>query len=366
MYHSTTDDLPVNSLFHMGSNAQATITSICNSDYLDSIHLTPKAGKGASSWSPQSWFSERSVFYDLLGKQMVFMELWTWLLVNALFIGVGLPVLGWTVIQVAQAIGRCSENNRHPRSNDQNQIHSLRNVLDSSSQSITGYSDDGYSTTSPRYGTSRQHGRYADSVDNLVLTHPKHATVVRTTALVALIVMFDLLAVFSASQWQVYINPLVRHSHPWLVLFGLAGVLLIVQTLAVYIFTSIEASMYGPVPIVHGATQWTLAVGVWWWTVVLVIGTGVAGWFGAGALYGTTVLAACAGIAALLQILFNSANTEEGIDGSRYFWVVVLMVGLLFPGITILDLIVCVVHMTAQSMIKGDVGISKCACLNGV
>ncbi|KAG0003136.1 hypothetical protein BGZ65_001992 [Modicella reniformis] len=355
MYHSTTDDLPIQSLFHMGSNTQATITGLCNSDYLDSVRLHADLGKESAPLLPHGWFSGKSVFYDLLGKYMVFLDLRTCLLLNVL-IGFGLPVLMLIVTYVAQAIRHYQENNRQSRPSEQ-QVHSLRNVLDLSSRSMTGYSDDGYGPPSPRYGSTRQHGRYSDLMDSVPSVHPRKADLARTTVLVALIVVFDLAAIFAASKWQWYNNLLARHAQPWLALLGLAGVLLIVQTLAVYTFTLTEASIFGPIPIVRGATQWTLALGVWWWIVVLVVGTCVAGWFGTGALYGTTALAACSGVAALLQILLNHANKAESIDGSRFGWVAVLVASLLFPGITILDLIVVVVHMTAQILIANDTGI---------
>ncbi|KAG0236916.1 hypothetical protein BGX31_003772 [Mortierella sp. GBA43] len=353
MYHTITDDLPIQSLFHMGSNAQATITGLCNSDYLDTIRPIAALKKGTD---PSTWLSGKSVFYDLLGKHMVFAKLSTWFLLNVLVLGVGLLVLALIVIHVARAIKRCQENSRHARSAEQNQIHSLRNVLDSSSQSITGYSDDGYSTITPRYGNSRQHGRYSDSMDGILPGQPKWGAIARTTGLVALIVVFDLLAVFAAAAWQSHTNSLARFSHPWLVLLEFAGILLIVQTLVVYIITAIEASVVGPVPIVHGATQWTLAIGIWWWIVMLVVGTGVAGWFEAGSLYGTSALAGCSGLAALFQILFNYANTTEGIDSTRIGWVVVLAIGLIYPGITILDLTAVAVFMTSQSLIPNDIG----------
>ncbi|KAF9353064.1 hypothetical protein BGX26_009142 [Mortierella sp. AD094] len=328
---------------------------LINSDYLDSLAPSTEPQVEPVPVSPRSWFAGKSVFYDFLGKQMIFSDLWTTLLVNALAIGLGLPVLALTITYVGRAIRRRQHNRRPARLVDPNPTPSLRSVLHSSSTSV-GNSEDGYGSVSARSNNIRQHGRHTDSVDNAHHSQPKKAAIARATALVALVVMFDLGAVIGASQWQWYINPMARYSHPWLILVGLAWLLLVVNTFAVYLATLIESSIYEPVPILRGATLWTLAVGVWWWLVVLAIGTGVAGWLGLGALYGTTALAAFAGGSALIQIILNFSNLTEGIDNSRFGWILVLGLGLLVPGVVVLDLAVTVVYITAQSVVDVDSG----------
>ncbi|KAF9104710.1 hypothetical protein BGX27_009980 [Mortierella sp. AM989] len=356
MYHTITDNLTIQSLFHMGSNAQATVKGLCNSDYLDSLSLPTDPQVGPVPMSPRSWFAGKSVFYDILGKQMIFSDLWTTLLINVLVLGLGLPVLALTIISVGEAIRRRQRGRRPTRIIDQNQAPSLRSVLHSSSTSI-GNSEDGYGSMSARSSNPRQHGRPNDLTDSTHYSQPTKAAIARATALVALIVIFDLGAVIGASQWQWYINPLARFSHPWFVLLGLANLLLFVNTFVVYLATLIESSIYGPVPILRGATLWTLAVGVWWWVVVLVVGTGVAGWLGFGALYGTTALAIFAGVSALLQIILNFLNPTESMDDSKFGWILVLGVNLLVPGVVVLDLAVVVVYITAQSIIGADAGL---------
>ncbi|KAF9169500.1 hypothetical protein BGX21_009141 [Mortierella sp. AD011] len=355
MYHTITDTLPIQSLFHMGSNAQATIAGLCNSDYLDSLAPSTELITEPVPVSPRSWFAGKSVFFDFLGKQMIYSDLWTTLLINALAIGLGLPVLASTVTYVGRAIRRRQHNRRSARLVDPNPTPSLRSVLHSSSTSM-GNSEDGYGSVPTRSNNFRQHGRYTDSIDATHHSQPKKATIARATALVALIVMFDLGAVAGASRWQYYVNPMARYSHPWLILAGFAWLLLIVNTFVVYLATLIESSIYEPVPILSGATLWTFAVGVWWWLVALAVGTGVAGWFSVGAFYGTTALAAFAGVSALIQIILNFSNPTEGIDDSRLGWILVLGLGLIVPGVIVLDMAVTVVYVTSQSVIGGDAG----------
>ncbi|KAI8597502.1 hypothetical protein EDD21DRAFT_436902 [Dissophora ornata] len=365
MYHSTSDGLPIESLFHMGSNTQATITGLCNSGYLDS--LDPSGVTRAEPAPGMSRaFSGKSVFYDLLGKYMAFSELWVTFLINVLALGLGLPVLALTFVNAGRAISRRRDHGLRPRSPDQNPTHSLRSVLDSSI-SMMNYSDDGYSPLlqgSNNNSSSSSNSIYSSSNINFRQPKPKRPVdavekkaIARRTALVALIVALDIGAVVAASKWQWYSNPLARHSSPWLVLLGLGGLLWVVNTLAVYLFTSIEALIFGSVPFVRLAAQWTLAIGVWWWSVVLVVGTGVAGWLGSGALYGTTALAASSGAAALIQIVISFASPMDGEDGAGFAWILVLVTSLLVPCVIVLDLVVVVIHMTAQSLISNDTGI---------
>ncbi|KAF9205769.1 hypothetical protein BGZ49_003526, partial [Haplosporangium sp. Z 27] len=355
MYHTATDTLPIQSLYHMGSNAQATITGLCNSDYLDSLSFSPDLQVEPVPLSPRSWFAGKSVFYDLLGKQMVFYDMWTFLLLNALALGVGLPVLALTFTFTGRAIKRRQRAPLPNRPADQNVAPSLRSVLHSSSIS-TNNSEDGYGSVPVRSTNTRHHGRHHELAENVSYGQPKKAAIARATALVALIVLLDLGAVFGASKWQWYINPMARYSHSWLIVAGLAWLLLIVNTIAVYLATLIESSIYGPVPILYGTTLWTLAIGVWWWVIVIAIGTGLAGWFGFGALYGTTVLAIFAGGSALFQMILNITNPGTGIDDSKFGWIFVQGLGLLAPGVVILDLIVTVVYLTAQSVVDVDDG----------
>ncbi|KAI1318765.1 hypothetical protein EDD11_005836 [Mortierella claussenii] len=363
MYHSITDDLPIESLYHMGANTQATIIGICNSDYLDSIRLSTGSPKEPSSTSVRSWLAGRSVFYDLLGKQMFFSELWTTLLVNALMLGLGLPVLTLTLLYIGRAINARQSNSNNSLNTsahlaESNQTHSLRSAMGASTLSVSGYSDDGYSAVPSRINSSaRQHGRQSETVEPALYRPPDKSTVMKTTALVAFIVTVDLVAVFAASRWMAHTNLFVRYSYPWVVLLGLGLLLLIVNTMAVYLCTVLESWIYGPVPIVRGATQWTLAIGVWWWIIVLTIGTGVAGWFGLGALYGTGALAAFTGAAALIQIALGHLNPTEGVDSTRFGWILVLAASLLVPGVIVLDLLVVVVYITSQSLIGPDNGI---------
>ncbi|KAF9194938.1 hypothetical protein BGZ50_005404 [Haplosporangium sp. Z 11] len=367
MYHSTTESLPIRSLYHMGSNAQATITGLCNSDYLDLLRSTPKPKlkpnlrprKPRPSFSPRAWFAGKSIFYDILGKQMILTDLWAYLLVNAFLLGLGLPVLTVVVVYVGQAIRtRQARRRALSQSAQQNPTHTLRSVLDSSS--MTGYSDDGYSPLTPRPDSFRNSGRYGDPIGTSKSHQeqlPRRTAITRTLALVVFIVALDLGAVVAASQWLMKINPLVRYGYAWHVLFGFGLLLMVVHTLAVYLFTVIEACIFGPVPIVRGYTQWTLALGLWWWVVVLVVGTGVASWFGVGSLYGTTILAVCASGAALLQSLISLSTPEGGMDGSGKGWIFVLATSLLVPGVVLLDQAVLVVHLTAQSLIAKDIGL---------
>lgn len=364
MYHSTTDFLPIESLYHMGSNAQATIAGLCNSPYLDQLHSSQEAQEESlqksALFSPRMWFAGKSVFYDVVGKFMVASELWPFLLINGLVLGLGLPVLAMTTVYTGKAIKsrRIHQQSQDSQPEQPNQTHSLRTVLDSSSFSIMGYSDDGYSSIPSRpSSSSRRIARAALSSDYL---RPRGPAVLRTVALLAVLVAVDIGAVLGASKWQFQTNPFVRYNHVWVVLLGLFLLLLFVNTLVIYITTSLETFIFGAVPVVLGATHWTLALGLWWWLVVLAVGTGVAAWAGTGILYGTPILAVFAGAAALLQILLSlsdvgATSRVKGILG----WISVLAVGLVAPVLVILDLIVVAAYMTCQSLLPVDGGISK-------
>ncbi|ORZ24913.1 hypothetical protein BCR41DRAFT_236373 [Lobosporangium transversale] len=357
MYHSTTDTLPIESLYHMGANVQATVMGLCNSDYLSSLPPVVESFKDPSS-QPRSWLYGKSVFYDVLGKQMFFAELWTTLLMNALVLGFGLPVLTLTFIYVGKAINaRRSDSTTSPQSAETNQTRSLRSALGPSSMSISGNSDDGYNSISARTGNFRQHGRIPDLTEGNFPNQPKKANVIRATALITFIVALDITAAYAASKWQWLVNPFVRNAHPWVVLAGLGGLLTFINTITVYLATAIEAWIYGPVPIVKGATQWTLAIGVWWWIIVLIIGVGLAGWFALGALYVIAALSVFSAAAALIQLALGYFNRNEGMDGTRFGWVLVLAASLLVPGTLVLDLLVIVVRVTYQSMVVDDFGI---------
>ncbi|KAG0361420.1 hypothetical protein BGZ54_009099 [Gamsiella multidivaricata] len=333
MYHTTTDYLPIESLYHMGLNTQETITSLCNSNYLDIVSPAADIRKESSPLVSRPWFAGKSVFYDVLGTNMVFSELWAALLINALGLGLGLPLLAVTIIYAGRALHSRQRNN--PRTPPQNRTqHSLRSAMDSGSQSTIGYSEDGYGSVHIRPSQVRLH---SDASDKVRQTLSKKTTVAWTTGLVALIVALDLGAVFAASRWLLQTNSM---------------------TLAVCVCTWIEERVYGPVPIVRGASQWTLALGVWWWIIAIVVGAGVAGWFGMGAFYGTTVLALFSGGAALIQVILSLLSPDDGLDLARFGWTTVVAgISLLVPGVIVLDLVVLVVYMTSQSIVDNDLGI---------
>ncbi|KAF8983571.1 hypothetical protein BGZ52_000723 [Haplosporangium bisporale] len=360
MYHTITDWLPIESLHHMGSNVQATITGICNSGYLDLLH--DSIGLQAPL-SPRSWFAGKGVFYDVLGRTMFSTELWTSLLVNLFGLGLGLPILTVVSIYVGWAIKSRKERRRGTSPEPQRApTHSLRSVLDSSSISQLGHSDEGYTPLSQRsnslfdhQGESGEHHRGSHSRRSIVRRYV--GPVARTTFLIALIIALDLGAIAGLSNGLYDANPMVRFSSPWIVIFGFSIALLFLNTFLVYLFTVIETAIWGPVPIVRGGNQWTFALGVWWWLVVIFIGTGVAGWFKTGALYGTTVLALFSGAAGLLQILLCSWTVSEGVEGVGYSWVFILVTSLLAPGIVILDLLAVLIFFSHQSMIQSDFGL---------
>lgn len=243
------------------------------------------------------------------------------------------------------------------RNSEQSFPASRRSGVDSPTPSLMGDSDDGYTTFSPRLPRNHAHQRAA--ISRQYYDVPKRIAVLRTVALVVLVVALDLGAVFAASKWQWNINPLARHSQQWLVLAGFGVLLAFVNTLAVSLFTLVESSLFGPLPIVRGFSQWIIALGLWWWLIVLVVGTGVAGWAGAGAFYGTTVLSVCSAGAALIQIILNFSIPADGTEGAGVGWIVVLTTSLLVPGVILSDLTVLVAHMTSQSLISFDGGISK-------
>ncbi|KAK3819202.1 MAG: hypothetical protein JOS17DRAFT_756490 [Linnemannia elongata] len=356
MYHSTTDYLPIQSLHHMGSNVQATIVGLCNSPYLDELSAEADANKRLSSFSPHYWFSGKGIFYDILGQYMILSELWTALLANLLLLGLGLPMLALVTITVGRVIRKRQMSQHVPsRSSEQSIAAPRRSGVDSPTPSLMGDSDDGYTTFSPRLPRNHAHQRAA--IGRQYYDVPKRIAVLRTVALVVLVVALDLGAVYAASKWQWNINPLARHSQQWAVLAGFSVLLAFVNTLAVSLFTLVESSLFGPLPIVRGFSQWIIALGLWWWLVVLVVGTGVAGWAGAGAFYGTTVLSVCSAGAALIQIILNFSIPADGTEGAGIGWIVVLATSLLVPGIILSDLTVLVAHMTSQSLISFDGGI---------
>ncbi|KAG0042509.1 hypothetical protein BGZ83_000385 [Gryganskiella cystojenkinii] len=362
MYHSTTDDLPIESLYHMGSNVQATIKGLCNSPYLDRLHSAKTSDANTSNilapLSPTTWFSGKSVFYDVIGKFMILTELWSAILINGLALGLGLPVLALTVICSGSALRSSKARQQAQRSHpEQNPTHSLRTVLDSSSMSLMGYSDDGYASISSRPSSSRRSAQVIAAMTGEYL-RPRASAVLRTVILVIVMVAIDIGVVIGAAKWQWQINPYVRHSHPWLVLLAIGLLLMLVNTFVVYVTTALETLISGAVSVEQGAIQWTFALGLWWWVVVIIVGTGVSAWAGTGALYGTTVLAVFSGAAAILQVTLN--QFEAGANDRlkrRFAWVATLVVGLAIPTLVILDLTVVISYMTAQSFIRADSGI---------
>ncbi|KAF9122710.1 hypothetical protein BGW39_009553 [Mortierella sp. 14UC] len=353
MYHSTTDFLPIQSLHHMGSNVQATIVALCNSSYLDRLVAEADANKRLSPFSPRYWFSGKGVFYDILGQYMVLTELWTALLTNALLLGLGLPMLTLVTVAVGRAIRRRQMSQHVPSRSSE--AAPRRSGVDSPTPSLMGDSDDGYTTFSPRL--PRHHAHQRAAIARQYYDVPRRVAVIRTVALVMLVVALDLGAIIAASKWQWHTNPLARHSQQWLVIAGFGILLAFVNTLSVSLLTFVESSLFGPLPIVRGFSQWTLALGLWWWLVVLAVGTGVAAWAGAGAFYGTTVLSVCSAGAALIQIVLSFSVPADGTEGAGVGWIVVLATGLLVPSIILSDLTVLVAHLTSQSLITFDGGI---------
>jgi hypothetical protein len=342
----------------MGSNVQATIIGLCNSPYLDELSAEAGANKRLSPFSPHYWFSGKGIFYDILGKYMILSELWTTLLANVLLLGLGLPMLTLVTVTIGRAIRRRQMSQHVPnRTSEQSIAAPRRSGVDSPTPSLLGDSDDGYTTFSRRL--PRQYAHQRAAIARQYYDIPRRIEVLRTVALVVLVVALDLGAVFAASKWQWKINPLVRYSQQWLVLAGLAAFLTFVNTLAVSLFTLVESTLFGPLPIVRGFSQWTIALGLWWWLIVLIIGTGVAGWAGAGAFYGTTVLSVFSAGAALIQIILNFSVPADGTEGAGIGWIIVLATSLLVPGVILSDLTVLVAHMTSQSLISFDGGISK-------
>ncbi|KAG0364815.1 hypothetical protein BGX24_004440 [Mortierella sp. AD032] len=298
MYHSTTDYLPIQSLHHMGSNAQATIVALCNSPYLDRLVAEADVNKRLSPFSPRYWFSGKGVFYDILGQYMVLTELWTALLSNALLLGLGLPMLTLVTVTVGRAIRRRQMSQHVPsRSSEQSIAAPRRSGVDSPTPSMMGDSDDGYTTFSSRL--PRHHAHQRAAIARQYYDVPRRIAVVRTVALVILVVLLDLGAVIAVSK----------------------------------------------------------SLGLWWWLVVLTVGTGIAGWAGAGAFYGTTVLSVSSAGAALIQIILNFSVPADGTEGAGVGWIIVLATSLLAPGIILLDLTVLVTHLTSQSLITFDGGI---------
>ncbi|KAF9988257.1 hypothetical protein BGZ75_009738 [Mortierella antarctica] len=362
MYHSLTDDLPIQSLYHMGSNAQATITGLCNTPYLDSIELagnraTPHPSPSSSSepFSPRAHFAGKAVFFDILGKQMFIWELWTLLLSNTFILGLGLPVLTWAMVKIGVALVNKHRDRTHRLRSTVENPHSLRSILDPSSQSLAEFSEDGSSAPlSPLNSHYRHRRRHSGSLEHDQYDPPGKRAIIKTVGYITLIIALDIEAMWGAFNWLERVNPLARYSHPWLALLALGWLLLVVNTVMVYSITLFEALVCGPVPVVRGTAQWTIALGIWWWLVMLVIGTGVAGWLGTGALYGSTVLAVCAGIAALVQIAFSFIPPATDAKGPRKVWIAVLVLNLLLPGILILDLLVLVVHMVGHTVACGS------------
>ncbi|KAF9418668.1 hypothetical protein BGZ94_009620 [Podila epigama] len=331
MYHTTTDWLPIESLHHMGSNVQATIIGLCNSAYLDTLQNVNNT-KQSPMFSPRIWFGGRSVFYDVLGQTIFLTDLWTWLLANLFGLGLGLPVLTVVSIYVGWAIASRKEHRRRLSATGEPQrapAHSLRSVLDSSSISQLGYSDDGYSPISQRAGSLYDYqgesgeGHHGQNMRRVIVRR-YIGPVVRTTFLIALIVGFNLATVAGLSTALQILNPMVRFSSPWIILFEFGVVLLFVNTFLVYLFTVIETTIWGPVPIVRGANQWTFALGVWWWLIAVLVGTGVACYLKTGAFYGTTTLALFAGAAGLLQIVFCSWAVPEGAEVYAVYGIIMI------------------------------------------
>ncbi|CAO3566324.1 unnamed protein product [Mortierella alpina] len=358
MYHSMTDHLPIQSLYHMGSNAQATIAGLCNTPYLDFIQpegdpatLPPPS----EPFSPRAHFAGKGVFFDVLGRQMFIWELWTLLLSNTLFLGLGLPVLTWAAVKIGVALMKKSRDRNHRLRSPAENPHSLRSILDPSSQSLAEYSEDGSNAPlSPLHSSYRHRRRHSGSPEDKQYDPPGKRAILKTVAYITLIIALDVGALLGASNWLERVNPLARYAHPWLVLLALGWLLLVVNTVVVYSLTLFEALVCGPVPVVRGTAQWTIALGLWWWLVILIVGTGVAGWLGIGALYGTTVLAVCAGTAALVQIAFSFIPPAADAKSPRKVWIAVLALNLLLPGVVILDLLVLVVHMVGHTFAGGN------------
>ncbi|KAG0256640.1 hypothetical protein DFQ27_005628 [Actinomortierella ambigua] len=423
MYHSTTDWLPIESLHHMGSNAQATIRGLCNSDYLerqaksiDDLFANPiDVGReeGLNKLiSIYRWFTDLSVYYDILGRHMIVMELWSALVINAAAIAVGLPLLmlgafkiGWKLLQSYDrnvgGIGRGGPTGRHRSSSigSNNTIntqthrlpaHSLRSVIDSSSASPYNPSDDATSPFASRNSTvnSSNFRRYGATGDPAAygaagppeLEYGRHyrrhivrsiyvAPAIKTTFLIMIMIALQLTAIVCAALTLWELNPFIRYGQAWLTLAAFAMLVLFVQTFTVWLGTALERCCYGPTPAIRAANQWTFAIAFWWWLIVIIVGTGVASWLGTGAFYFTTILAGCSGLAALIQVLISFATLDDTVDPmdenedersccSRFFckrgawarnaWVSALLVGGYFPILIVFDLLYMLVHMSAQ------------------
>ncbi|KAF9974958.1 hypothetical protein BGZ73_001546 [Actinomortierella ambigua] len=429
MYHSTTDWLPIESLHHMGSNAQATIRGLCNSDYLErqtkddkDIFANPiDVGREEGLTmliALYRWFSGLSIYYDILGRHMVVMELWSALVINGIAIAVGLPLLmlgvfkiGWKLLQSYDrkvgGIGRGGPTGRHRSSSigsnntTNNQTlripaHSLRSVIDSSSASPRNPSEDGYSPYSSRNTTlnSNSARRYGAAGDPTTygagglpeLEYGRHyrrhivwsiyvGPAIKTTFLIVIMIALQISAIVYTSLFLWKVNPYVRYGQAWLTLATFAMLVLFIQTFTVWVGTAIERCCYGQIPVIRAANQWTFAMALWWWMIVILIGTGAAGWFGVGAFYGTTVLAVCSGVAALVQVVISFATLDDTVDPldemedersccarsfcsrgkwARNAWISSLLVGGVFPILVIFDLLYLVVQMSGQIATDND------------
>lgn len=291
---------------------------------------------------------------------MVVTELWTAFLVNILVLGLGLPILAAVTVFAGRAIRR-------------------RRMRPHVSVPTSSTSEHGMNTLqrhggidSPTPSLIREPGNGQRAADTALAPRayedvPGPLAVLRTLGFVFLVVALDLAAVFAAAKWQWFINPLARHSRQWLVLAFFGIWLVFINTLAVWLFTFVESRVSGgPLPIGRGFSQWMIALGLWWWLVVIAVGSGVAGWAGVGAFYGTTILAVCSGGAALIQIFFDFFAAQNDADnstmgagvgvGRRFGWIVVLAVALLVPGVILSDLTVLLAHMISQSLTASDGG----------
>ncbi|KAG0228174.1 hypothetical protein BGW42_002331 [Actinomortierella wolfii] len=396
MYHSTTDWLPIQSLHHMGSNAQATIRGICNSDYLDrlvmdgddifsnSIEVGPREDGLNILIGLYRWFSGLSIYYDIFGRRMIVMELWSTLLINSLVLAVGLPILmlvafkiGWKLLQSYDrkvgGLGRGGPTGRHRSSSISSNnttnahtyrlpAHSLRSVIDSSS--AINPSEDGYSPFSSRNTTlnSNNYRRYGAAGDTpsygasvipeleygkryrrRVVWSMYIAPAIKTVFLIVIMIVLQIAAIVYASLHLWKTNPFVRYGQAWLTLAAFAMLVLFVQTFIIWFGTAFERCCYGSVPVIRAANQWTYAVAIWWWLIVIVVGTGVAGWFGVGAFYGTTVLAAFSGLAALIQVLISFATLDGTVDpldedeDELYIVYGIMLIPVLIPAVPVIS-----------------------------
>ncbi|KAF9920727.1 hypothetical protein FBU30_009357 [Linnemannia zychae] len=189
MYHSTTDYLPIQSLYHMGSNVQATITGLCNSPYLDQLAAEADISKNLPPLSFRELFLGKSVFYDILGKYMFMTELWAFILANILLLGLGLPILTLAAIKTGKILQKRHSNQYMPLPASGHDIGASGRSVHSPTPSMMGDSDDGYTTIPTqlpvyqRPSTSRQ---YYDT--------PKRNAVLRTF-------VFVILTVYRYSQY---------------------------------------------------------------------------------------------------------------------------------------------------------------------